>query len=67
MITLTAPGVVTQGDLYQVGTVSEGEMARVGVQPIVIECQDLQRLQLAEGGVLDVVDQVLVEVEFTEA
>ena len=66
MIALTAPGVVTERDLYQVWTVSQSEVAGVGVQTVVIECQDLQWLQLAERGELDVIDQIPVEVELTE-
>ena len=67
MVALTAPRVVTEGDLYQVWTVSETEVAGIVVEPIVIKCQDLQRLQVTEGLVLDVVDLVPVEVELAEA
>ena len=67
MIALAAPRVVTERDLYQVRTVSETEVAGIVVQAVVIKCQDLQRLQVTEGLVLDVVDLVPVEVELAEA
>ena len=67
MVTLTAPRVVTERDLYQVRTVSETEVAGIVVEAVVIKCQDLQRLQVTEGLVLDVVDLVPVEVQLTEA
>ena len=67
MITLATPRVVAERDLYQVWTVSETEVAGIGVETIVIECQDLQGLQVTEGLVLDVIDLVPVEVELAEA
>ena len=67
MVTLTAPRVVTERDLYQVRTVSETEVAGIVVEAVVIKCQDLQGLQVTEGLVLDVVDLVPVEVELAEA
>ena len=67
MIALAAPRVVTEGDLYQVWTVSETEVAGIVVEAIVIKCQDLQGLQVTEGLVLDVIDLVPVEVELAEA
>ena len=67
MIALAAPRVVAERDLYQVWTVSETEVAGIGVETIVIECQDLQGLQVTEGLVLDVIDLVPVEVELAEA
>ena len=67
MVALTAPRVVTERDLYQVRTVPQTEVAGIVVEAVVIKCQDLQRLQVTEGLVLDVVDLVPVEVELAEA
>ena len=67
MVALAAPRVVTERDLYQVRTVSETEVAGIVVQAVVIKCQDLQRLQVTEGLVLDVIDLVPVEVKLADA
>ena len=66
MITFTTPWIVGQTDLHQVGAVDQGEVTRIVKQSVVVQCQDLQGLQVAEGLVLDVVDQVAVEIELTE-
>ena len=63
VITFTTPGIVCQTDLHQVGAVDQGEVTRIMIQSVVVQCQDLQGLQVAERLVLDVVDQVAVEVE----
>ena len=67
MVTFTTPWIVCQTDLHQVGAVDQGEMTRIMIQSVVVQGQDLQGLQVAEGLVLDVVDQVAVEVELAEA
>ena len=66
MITFTTPWIVGQTDLHQVGAVDQGEVTRIMIQSVVVQCQDLQGLQVAERLVLDVVDQVAVEVELAE-
>ena len=67
VITLTTPWIVCQTDLHQVGAVDQGEVTRIVKQSVVVQGQDLKRLQMAERLVLDVVDQVAVEVELAEA
>ena len=44
----------------------QGEVAGVVEQSVGVQGQNLQRLQVAERVVLDVVDQIPVEVELTE-
>ena len=65
VLAVAAPGVCPQTNLHQVGAVDQGEVTRVVIQSVVVQCQDLQGLKVAEGLVLDVVDQVAVEVELT--
>ena len=63
---VTAPGVGPQADLHQVGAVGQGEVPGVAEQPVVVQGQHLQRLEVTERLVLDVVQEVPVKVELSQ-
>ena len=66
MLTITTPGIVTKTDLHQVRTVSQGEVARIVEQSIIVQSQHLQTLKMIKSFVLDEVDQITVEIQFSQ-
>ena len=67
VLAVAAPGVCPQTDLHQVGAAGQGEVPGVTVQSVVVQGQHLQRLQVTERLVLDVVQQVPVKVELSQS
>ena len=67
VLAVAAPGVCPQTDLDKVGAVHEGEVARIAVEPVVVQGQHLQWLQVAKRLVLDIVEEVPVKVELSQS
>ena len=64
---VAAPGIGPQTDLDKVGAVDQGEVPGVAEQPVVVQGQHLQRLEVTERLVLDVVQEVTVKVELSQS